>query len=361
MVALFASPRVVKVGVNLHGDTSRLAANFGVPVAAAHNVQASASAVASGGGNVGQGALQRSATETAPKKKKAKGGNASLEDLASSFCPPHLHVDKGSAAAKVRTGDWSAWPLSHDQARYAALDAVCSYWIFAGVLARAARDGGGTGGGGGAKKSGGVGPFGKAASPGGGAVTVVPGAWPAPLDGAALRRFHGDLELRDASPPVAGDKHHAAAKGGVNMKRAESAPGALETTAGGAEGDEGEADDDEDAAAALAKKEKANAAFFMMHRNKSIKPPNAGVKVLPEGPKDCLKKVVCIVSGVLDSMSRVEMAAYVERHGGTMSKAVTKKTTHLLNDHGEVKAPPPPTHTLAASSVFSHVSAATVP
>ena len=26
----------------------------------------------------------------------------------------------------------------------------------------------------------------------------------------------------------------------------------------------------------------------------------------------------------------------MERHGGAVSKAVTKKTTHLLNDHGEI-------------------------
>ena len=35
-------------------------------------------------------------------------------------------------------------------------------------------------------------------------------------------------------------------------------------------------------------------------------------------------------------MSRDEMHTYVTQHGGKVSKSVTKKVTHLVNDHGEV-------------------------
>ena len=48
-----------------------------------------------------------------------------------------------------------------------------------------------------------------------------------------------------------------------------------------------------------------------------------------------LGKVV-VISGVLDSMSREEMSAYVLSHGGKVSKSITKGTTHLVNDHGVV-------------------------
>ena len=40
LAALLKAPTVLKVGVNVHGDASRLAADFSLTVASAHNVQA---------------------------------------------------------------------------------------------------------------------------------------------------------------------------------------------------------------------------------------------------------------------------------------------------------------------------------
>lgn len=76
-----------------------------------------------------------------------------------------------------------------------------------------------------------------------------------------------------------------------------------------------------------------NSHFFLMHRNKSIPPPNLGCdKERPQGPPDCLSGVCVVISGVLDSMSRGDMADYVQRHGGKVVKGITKAVTHLLND-----------------------------
>ncbi len=56
--------------------------------------------------------------------------------------------------------------------------------------------------------------------------------------------------------------------------------------------------------------------FFLMHRNKSIVPPNLGNKEHVKGDKNALKDVVVVISGVLDSFSREEMSNYVTEHGG---------------------------------------------
>ena len=81
----------------------------------------------------------------------------------------------------------------------------------------------------------------------------------------------------------------------------------------------------------------ANANFFRAMRNRSMAPPNAGNKPAPpRGSKDALKGISVLVTGVLDSMSRDEMKAYVESHGGKMVKSVTKSLSYLVNDHGEV-------------------------
>jgi NAD-dependent DNA ligase len=79
-----------------------------------------------------------------------------------------------------------------------------------------------------------------------------------------------------------------------------------------------------------------NANFFLMHQNRSIVPPNMNKKEYPRGGKTALHGKVMIVSGVLDSMSREEMSTYVVSHGGKMTKSITLKTTHLLNDHGAI-------------------------
>ena len=76
-----------------------------------------------------------------------------------------------------------------------------------------------------------------------------------------------------------------------------------------------------------------NANFFLMHRNRSIPPPNLGSnKEHPRGSPDSLHDVCIVISGVLDSMSRDEMAKYVQDHGGRVVKSITKTVTHLVND-----------------------------
>jgi len=83
----------------------------------------------------------------------------------------------------------------------------------------------------------------------------------------------------------------------------------------------------------LTDEQKAN--FFQCMRNRTISPPNIGVKEHPKGGNDALSKVVVIVSGILDSFERKDFEQYVLDHGGKVSKGVTSKVTHLVNDHGE--------------------------
>ena len=302
------------MGVNIHGDTARVAANFFVPVAAAHNVQLSAAGAAA---TQQQQPMQRALStdsngagkKSASKSQaRAASGSASLEDLSLRFCPPHLHIDKSDAASKVRTGNWSVWPLSADQVKYAALDAVVSYWIFAGVLGA---------------------PWPQTPSPTSLGIAKI-----------ELRTALGIAKIEHRTPETdegGGEEENA-------LVRHASAPAACASSSSNkraktTNGDEGDGEEGGGTSGMSAKEAKAEAAkqsFYLMHRNKSIKPPNAGIKEHPTGPPTCLKHVVCVVSGVLDSMSREQLTAYVEQHGGTCVKAVTKKTTHLLNDHGEV-------------------------
>ena len=79
-----------------------------------------------------------------------------------------------------------------------------------------------------------------------------------------------------------------------------------------------------------------NSNFFLMHQNRSIVPPNMNKKEYPEGDKNSLQGKVIVISGVLDSMSRDDMSDYVKKHGGKVSKSITKGTTHLVNDHGTI-------------------------
>lgn len=83
-------------------------------------------------------------------------------------------------------------------------------------------------------------------------------------------------------------------------------------------------------------KKAAHNDFFIMMRNKSIEPPKRGKKEYPDGDASALEGFCFVVSGVLDSMSREDCYAYIRKHGGDVSKSVTGRVTHILNDHGEV-------------------------
>eukprot|EP00802_Teleaulax_amphioxeia_P019656 Tamp_19897.p1 GENE.Tamp_19897~~Tamp_19897.p1 ORF type:complete len:363 (+),score=46.94 Tamp_19897:161-1090(+) len=221
IVALLADPRVVKCGVNIEGDARRIADDFGVQIASLHKM----------------------------------GAGMSLEHLAQRLCPPSLQLDKSAAASKVRTGDWSVWPLTPTQIHYAAMDAVVSYWVFA-----YSRD----------------------------------------PTGSHTSLFSAQIELQ---PLVSPQLPAAASTPRTEKKNSEK---------------------------------KAFNNFFVMHRNRSIVPPNRGRKIPPQGPKDALAACNIIVSGVLDSMTREEFYDYVRAHGATVSKSVTGKLTHLVSDHGEI-------------------------
>lgn len=89
--------RLIKVGVNAHQCSLRIANDFGVVVTGVHNLL---------------------------------GGN--LQALSAKHCPQDLHLTTISPEHEVRShGDWNAWPLSGEQAKQSALGAVVSYWVCA--------------------------------------------------------------------------------------------------------------------------------------------------------------------------------------------------------------------------------------
>ncbi|KAK3272038.1 hypothetical protein CYMTET_19640 [Cymbomonas tetramitiformis] len=80
----------------------------------------------------------------------------------------------------------------------------------------------------------------------------------------------------------------------------------------------------------------AQSNFFAMMRNRSMEPPKKGHKSIPRGSSSCLQGLCFVISGVLDSMDRNECHEYIKEHGGTFTKSLTKKVTHILHDHGEI-------------------------
>jgi hypothetical protein len=227
---LFADERIIKVGVNISGDGSRIARDFGCPVNGMLDV--------------------------------AKGrGKASLEDLCKKHCPERFHIAKDSVESQVRLGNWSAWPLTELQIKYASMDAVVSYLIF---------------------------------------LYQNSGSWETRLQHKLPKL--STLKVDNAAPkdPQEGDES------GLERNESTSSVSSQHSN------------------------------FFMMQQNRSIVPPKRGVKEYPQGSATCLSKVVVVVSGVLDSMSRTEFSDYVIKHGGKVAKSITKTTTHLVNDHGSI-------------------------
>lgn len=218
------------------------------------------------------------------------------------YCPQDMHISKSEEMMLkgVRTGNWEAWPLSAEQVEYAAKDAAL------GVMAFTMRFG-------------------------------MDGSVPK-LSAEAVDALVSLEEVNSESVKAASVKKSASKKsleepsidGGVvpsTRKTASKKKGAEAAVKDNEEGDE--------SPPAEAKKEKDNTHFFIAMRNSVIKAPNIGKKDHPQGPKDALAGVVIIVSGILDSFERKDMEEYVKSHGGTVSKAVTSKVTHLITDHGE--------------------------
>jgi NAD-dependent DNA ligase len=197
----------------------------------------------------------------------------SLEDLVRAHCPEDLHITKSHAALEkgVRTSNWEAWPLSEEQIEYAAKDAAL------GVM--------------------------------------------------AFRHFFDKT----------GDKQQMsieAAEALTDLETADSTNIAKKDSASKSKSKESVTENGEEAAA-KAKKDASNQHFFQAMRNSILKPPNLGKKEHPSGDKNALAKVCIIVSGILDSFERSDLEKYVKEHGGSVSKAVSAKVTHLVTDHGE--------------------------
>lgn len=231
---------IIKVGVNVIGDASRIARDFNCAVRSVYNVAK--------GGDSGVGYHQGS----------------SMESLISFYCKPvcKYYVNKESSKG-VRLSDWGKFPLSDTQIRYASLDAVLSFAIF--YHQRCGKRG----------------------------VKENCYIWD---DKATFTICRNDqIEVENAYSEDQMDN------------REQLQPSSKVVDA------------------------KSND-FFKMMRNRSVEPPNKGKKSYPEGPRDALKGVNIVISGVLDSMTREQMTEFVIKHGGKVSKSITKSLTHLVND-----------------------------
>lgn len=82
----------------------------------------------------------------------------------------------------------------------------------------------------------------------------------------------------------------------------------------------------------------ASAALYKNYLNRSG-PKNLGAKSIPEGTSDCLKDYAFVLTGVLDSFEKEEIAAAINKYGGCVKNSVTKKVTHLIagEDAGPAK------------------------
>ncbi|XP_075980785.1 germ line transcription factor 1 [Anticarsia gemmatalis] len=82
----------------------------------------------------------------------------------------------------------------------------------------------------------------------------------------------------------------------------------------------------------------ASAALYKSYLNRSG-PKHLGAKEIPEGAPDCLKDCAFVLTGVLDSFEKDEIAAAISKYGGCVKSGVTKKVTHVLagEDAGPAK------------------------
>ncbi|XP_047033115.1 replication factor C subunit 1-like [Helicoverpa zea] len=69
--------------------------------------------------------------------------------------------------------------------------------------------------------------------------------------------------------------------------------------------------------------------MYKNYRNRP-EPKHLGAKEIPEGKPDCLKDCSFLMTGVLDSFLRDEIAAAITKYGGCVKSGVSKKVTHVL-------------------------------
>eukprot|EP00976_Prorocentrum_cordatum_P017451 350932-Prorocentrum_minimum.AAC.4 len=233
MVQLLKDETIMKFGVNVQGDCTRLERDFDVEVSGWHDLISAAR-------------LHKQKGDSLPSSR-------SLGDLVKTV----LHRDMEKAGG-ARIGDWSKWPLSESQVLYAALDVCLASDVF----------------------------------------------------------LKGPDCVRQPVPQIKRAREDEPEEGSTKVLKQSNAK--------------------DDAPKSNQQSNKQVSDFYLMMRNKSIDPPQKGKKDRPQGSKTCLNGLCFVVSGVLDSMDRKECHEYIEKHGGSVAKSLTKKVTHLLNDHGEV-------------------------
>lgn len=337
ILSLLADTRIAKVGAGIVGDARRLVRDFGCIVRGLYDL-----------GSMDSG-------------KKA----VSLEDMVRAHCPSELHITKAAAIGEkgVRTSNWEAWPLSAQQLDYSARDAALSVLAFVhrfsmagdNSLSDAARE---------ALvdlKHAEVEESADVPMPSADVLPTVPEAT-AKQEPEPKAKAKAKAKAKGKAKSKAGGKEAASAIAPGPEKEADEAKTSTlateatpspkkrksdaemktgKKTKGETKQDEGDDEGAEEGKEGDAKKQKRvltdeqKAHFFQCMRNKAISPPNIGVKEHPKGKKDALSKVVVIVSGILDSFERKDFEQYVMDHGGKVSKGVTGKVTHLVNDHGE--------------------------
>ncbi|KAF9409553.1 hypothetical protein HW555_011118 [Spodoptera exigua] len=81
-----------------------------------------------------------------------------------------------------------------------------------------------------------------------------------------------------------------------------------------------------------------SAALYKNYLNRSG-PKHLGAKEIPEGKPDCLKDCAFLLTGVLDSFEKDEVAAAITKYGGCVKSGVSKKVTHVIagEDAGPAK------------------------
>ncbi|KAJ8735068.1 hypothetical protein PYW08_014318 [Mythimna loreyi] len=81
-----------------------------------------------------------------------------------------------------------------------------------------------------------------------------------------------------------------------------------------------------------------SAALYKNYLNRSG-PKHLGSKEMPEGTPDCLKDCAFLMTGVLDSFEKEEVAEAINKFGGCVKTGVSKKVTHVIagEDAGPAK------------------------
>ncbi|XP_063546377.1 replication factor C subunit 1 [Cydia strobilella] len=81
-----------------------------------------------------------------------------------------------------------------------------------------------------------------------------------------------------------------------------------------------------------------SAALYQKYLNR-CGPKHLGARTIPEGTPNCLKDCAFLLTGVLDSFERDEVAEAITKLGGTIKNSISKKVTHVLagEDAGPAK------------------------